>query len=456
MNTSTPSSSAGPSATINSRKERGAIAAQACENCRQRKQRCSEERPKCASCVRMKLDCKYREPQPTNLERKVDELSIRGTAPSSQFEPLPRHPHQTHGSDSLSAEPSRSNSWPPTSTANPHASLRRNTSSKSHYEYVSGAYKMLTWPFVQRLFETMQFDSSQINFASLQKDGLAIMMGLRPGPPPLSTDTFGTQILESLGPSISGHQEMTFGPIDLSWETISRQSKAYFDTFNLLYPVVDRQSFQTRILPMVTNHGFDEGMESTLALLVLSLGEVAIAGTEGEPLVIFRGHPSGVKGGSPGRPPGSQLFNEARKRMGFNLTDFSLENVQLFVLASLYYGSCCLHTEFWRMTSSASLACQALLTSNPEELKSPRADLARRLFWHCLIMETFLNLEFNVPSTGLQHLEDIVGLPDFSAGDFSEEDYISNQASHFQEHFASQIALRRLSVEFNATLSNGE
>lgn len=100
--------------------------------------------------------------------------------------------------------------------------------------------------------------------------------------------------------------------------------------------------------------------------------------------------------------------------------------------------------------------------------------MIRRMFWHCLIMETYvkiellilyykfsdncrcLNLEFNIPSTGLNSLEELVGLPDFSTGDFSEEDYISNQASHFQEHFASQIVLRRLSVEFNATLNDGK
>ncbi|KAI2621107.1 hypothetical protein GGR54DRAFT_89178 [Hypoxylon sp. NC1633] len=48
--TSNNSSSGGPATPINNRKERGAIAAQACESCRQRKQRCSEERPKCATC----------------------------------------------------------------------------------------------------------------------------------------------------------------------------------------------------------------------------------------------------------------------------------------------------------------------------------------------------------------------------------------------------------------------
>ena len=66
-----------------------------------------------------------------------------------------------------------------------------------------------------------------------------------------------------------------------------------------------------------------------------------------------------------------------------------------------------------------------------------------------------LNFELDHPLAGLELLEELVGLPDFT-GSFSEEDYIGNQASHFQEHFASQIVLRRLSREFHTTLDNGE
>jgi hypothetical protein len=65
-----------------------------------------------------------------------------------------------------------------------------------------------------------------------------------------------------------------------------------------------------------------------------------------------------------------------------------------------------------------------------------------------------LNLEFGFALTGLEKLEVVVGLPDFS-GPFSDEDYISNQESHFQEHFASQIVLRRLLIEFHSVLNHG-
>lgn len=55
-----------------------------------------------------------------------------------------------------------------------------------------------------------------------------------------------------------------------------------------------------------------------------------------------------------------------------------------------------------------------------------------------------------MPLTGLDKYETLVRVPDFG-GPISQEDYIS----HFQEHFASQIVLRRLSADFNNVLSNG-
>jgi hypothetical protein len=61
-------------------------------------------------------------------------------------------------------------------------------------------------------------------------------------------------------------------------------------------------------------------------------------------------------------------------------------------------------------------------------------------------------MEFGLPLTGLEKLEETVGLPDFS-GPMTDEDYIVNQQTHFHEHFASQIVLRRLSANFHSVLN---
>lgn len=68
-------------------------------------------------------------------------------------------------------------------------------------------------------------------------------------------------------------------------------------------------------------------------------------------------------------------------------------------------------------------------------------------------METSLNLELELPLTGLEKLEEVVGLPDFD-DILLDAFYPESQDSHFKEHFASQVALRRLTVHFHNTLRN--
>lgn len=60
-----------------------------------------------------------------------------------------------------------------------------------------------------------------------------------------------------------------------------------------------------------------------------------------------------------------------------------------------------------------------------------------------------------MPVTGLDKYESLVRVPDFG-GVLSQEDYVSNQASHYQEHFASQIVLRRLSADFHTVLGSSK
>jgi hypothetical protein len=109
---------------------------------------------------------------------------------------------------------------------------------------------------------------------------------------------------------------------------------AYFDTFNFLYPFMDRQNFISDTLPKVHSEGFDGDTESVIALLVFALGELAIEGSLGNPVEVYNGRASGVRGGTLARPPGLALFNEARRRIGVVLTDCDLENVQIYSLAA--------------------------------------------------------------------------------------------------------------------------
>ncbi|KAK0751659.1 hypothetical protein B0T18DRAFT_457602 [Schizothecium vesticola] len=450
----------------NLRKERGAIAAQACDTCRSRKQRCDEQRPKCSTCQKFGLECNYRIPQPTKkdktlleildrikgLEAKVDSLNLRNTfaSPTAVHGHLP--PGPTTGSDapmSLSGHPLSGTAY------SLHDASSTTSGTDEHFKYVCSVHQMLAWPAIRQVLAAAQQKLPTIDLGAVEREKPAGLFQLG-STASRSLPTHTPYRVMGPGPTANGPTP-TFLPItmsDLNWDSMQRLSKAYFDSFNLLCPVLDRHFFLSSTLPSVFSEGFSQDMASTIAFLVFALGEVALAGSSGPPIHVSNRRPSGVKGGSKDIPPGLDFFNEARKRMGFNLTDCSIENVQIFFLASIYYGTSFYPMDFWRMSTSASLACQALLASTPAVMSSPRGDMVRRLFWNCSNMETLLNLEFGLTPTGLEKIESVVGLPDFS-GPFSDEDHISNQESHYQEHFASQIVLRRLLVEFHGVLSQG-
>ena len=77
---------------------------------------------------------------------------------------------------------------------------------------------------------------------------------------------------------------------------MGRLATAYFDTFNFIYPFMDRQIFTSDILVRVRTEGFDGDTDSVIALLVFALGELAIEGSRGNPIEVYQGRPSGASG----------------------------------------------------------------------------------------------------------------------------------------------------------------
>lgn len=64
-----------------------------------------------------------------------------------------------------------------------------------------------------------------------------------------------------------------------------------------------------------------------------------------------------------------------------------------------------------------------------------------------------LHLELDLPLTGIIGLEDRISMPNFN-GPFCEADHRGNQASHFEHHYASQVALRRLCANLHNTIND--
>lgn len=322
-----------------SRAQRGAIAAQACDTCRSRKQKCDEQRPKCGTCQKFKLGCRYREPQPTKkdktlveilermktLEDKIDNLAVQGVAspipPSTFGGPLVQTPTPIAGGSSASGS---SSAFVPT----PLADISRMSGNAALYKYATSVRGVLAWPVVHELLKAVSpntpgYDSPITG----HQDGISSLLGA-PQSIPLAPAgaTFGRH--PSLDPpTVDG---CPAGPPvlnALSWETMQTLTKAFFDTYNLLHPIVDRIAFVSITLPAIMANGLmlDDSVQSTLACLILALGEVAVDAYNDPSQDLSRSNTA--------QPPGLVFFNEARRRMGFNLTECSLENVQIFALA---------------------------------------------------------------------------------------------------------------------------
>lgn len=262
------------------------------------------------------------------LGSKVDGLGVQSAFPYQH--------HDQHLSAPTTYDPSRSNSWASSTALLTTTSTAPSTLRDSHYRYASAAFKMLSWPCLKQVL-------TAIDITTLEKGGASVILGPTANGFGLSPDAADTANAGSTHSSIDLHLGTTgdhhmrgfaAGLGNLDWDSMMRLSKAYFDSFNFLFPIIDRQYFVSSVLPAVMRHGYGNSSTSTLALLVFALGEVSITGAQGTPLQTHNGRASGLRGGSAGQPPGVYFFNQARRSMGLGIADSNLENVQVFALAA--------------------------------------------------------------------------------------------------------------------------
>lgn len=192
---------------------------------------------------------------------------------------------------------------------------------------------MVEWPKIRQLIENLE--------TSPILDGLSMRQSIQCAKKGLPFDR-----VQAISMSPDGtlnvnlpFTEVEYGTASVNWDSIQRLSKAFFDTYNFMHPLLDREAFNSTIHNVI-GCGFGDDTRSILAFLVLALGEVALAISSGFSVLVDKNHSSNLEGFTSGRPPGLAYFNEARKRMGFVMAEVSLENVQMFSLAALYYDSC--------------------------------------------------------------------------------------------------------------------
>ena len=245
----------------------------------------------------------------------------------------------------------------------------------------------------------------------------------------------------------------------LTIQQIQEQCDAYFNTFNVLFPLLNRDTFMNQTVAPLLRDGYADGdVSAVLALLVFALGQVAIEGVFERPIAYIDGQPSGFRGGSANEPPGIATFNEARRRIGFVQTQSTLETVQMLLLEATYYESTARHLDFWRCTVAASMSCLVLVKCKSFDWFSQTGDLVKRAYWTCMLSEDFYHLDLDLPRTGIDELENEVPLPYFHEAHYQQGSPgpLSEERSHFQYHFLAMIALRKLISSINDTIHQSE
>jgi hypothetical protein len=225
-------------------------------------------------------------------------------------------------------------------------------------------------------------------------------------------------------------------------------TEAYFHSFNAYRPIFDYESFSRDIVGKVLRDGFVDGdPQSVLALLVFALGQVAIEDSK-QPAFIQREQWSGLRGVTSAEPPGTRMFNEARRRLGFVLNTGTLESVQIMLLQATYCEANCRHVDFWRSTVAASMDCRVLVECRDLDPSTQTGDLTIRAFWACVLNEDLYHFDLDLPQTGIHTLQDKIPLPSFHCAEDAPEQK-SVDVPFVQYHFLALITLRRLVISVN-------
>jgi hypothetical protein len=267
--------------------------------------------------------------QLSRMENKINVIGLVVNPTSSAFDPA-------DNSGSPSGQTPISPHSPRSSRAETFSGFQQEQRLPSEvsnsYRHLTAPHKILLWPAVYSFLQKAGADSQEM-LKVLSQEGTPwlLHLELEKHKECLPSDTHvSSQPVTglSVGPS-----RVKFDVLDE--ELMLKCMDSYFNTYNVLYPLLVRKDFEKHVYPDVLANGFGYGdFNSVIALLVFALGKMAYDGVWGDPIDDTNGKASGIRGGSYSRPPGLDLFNEARKRLGFVATQTSLENIQVLQLTA--------------------------------------------------------------------------------------------------------------------------
>ncbi|GKZ30567.1 hypothetical protein AbraIFM66950_009578 [Aspergillus brasiliensis] len=230
-------------------------------------------------------------------------------------------------------------------------------------------------------------------------------------------------------------------------------SDAFFTTFNLFTPIVDKNYYYAFTLGAAIESNFGYTIETCVVLNIMALGCIAVhAYQEGDfPLLGTRSgrfEPPDWMGVVYENPPGLRFFNTARQRIGFLMCDNNLQSCQFYLLSFIYYSQILRPMDSWAMIHRAATCCLSMLTNHDVHFNEWEGDMKSRVYWNCLMNETILVQELHVPPSGLSRLEEYVPIPKFIT--FESVGFPASRSlpleeiddSFFQYHFLAQVAHR--------------
>lgn len=264
------------------------------------------------------------------------------------------------------------------------------------------AHRMIDWPAIRELLP-----------ASLTVPSGDYSLRLEEQRPPLPTGSHAEGFLA-----------------DLSISVIRELSDAYFATFNLIMPILDRNIYFQRTLGTAINGGFGYDADSCIVLMTMALGcWGAQAVSDTSPL--SNGH-------NADHEKSLAFYNEARKRTGFLECDHSMEICQFYLLSAVYAGQLVRPVDCWSYLMRAGTCCLKFWSSPGGD--DWTLDMYSRLFWINVMLETVLTQEMtDLPTSKIREMEDQVPLPKF-VQPFSTN--TEDDDSFYHYHFLSQIAHR--------------
>ncbi|EXJ89609.1 hypothetical protein A1O3_02676 [Capronia epimyces CBS 606.96] len=359
------------------------------------------------------------------MESKIDHLS-------SQNPPKPRQGSESTRSDlgrPLVESPYRLEYDTPiraiTSPQAPNAGLVAQSPSPNLLSF--SAHQTVHWPGVVATLPTSLVSAAQ----SLEPSYPTLLESGRP----------------QLDPVIPAQARMPGADwlVSLSLSCVKDLSNAYFDTFNRVYPFIDRDFYFLSTLAVVVREGFGYDIESCLVLNVMALGCMGLRAFEEGGFATSSQAPSSpvIRDIMDEEIPGLSFFNEARKRVGFCLCERDIQSCQYYLVSAVYFAQLMRPVDQWMMTNRAAATCTAFFKCPPEPHDEYMADMQSRLFWTALVLETVIVQELELPPSRLKEWEDVVPLPKFTVYPYADKSRPRNSDdSYYHYHFLAQIAHR--------------